>query len=54
MVFTGFRDLNRDATQRSRNALGIDSATAAERAMSFDKAERAELRRLFFEIDAIE
>jgi hypothetical protein len=54
MVFTGFRNLNRDATLHSRQTLGIDSTLADELARRFEIAERAELRRLFFEIDTID
>jgi hypothetical protein len=53
-VFTGFRDLNRNATLHSRQTRGIDSAVADELARRFEIAERAELRRLFFDIDTID
>jgi glutamate formiminotransferase len=49
-VFSGARELARRATRRSRRERGIDDYLAAERAQRFDRQERAELRRLFFDI----
>ncbi len=49
-VFCGVRDLLRRAIQRSRQERGIDEYLANERAQRFERQEREELRRLFFDI----
>lgn len=49
-VFLGARELARRVGRRSRRERGIDDHLAHERAQSFDRLERAEMRRLFFEI----
>ena len=49
-VFLGARELARRAGRRSRRERGIADHLAHERAQSFDRLERAEMRRLFFEI----
>jgi hypothetical protein len=49
-LFCGARELLRCATRRSRQERGIDDYLADERAQRFERQEREELRRLFFEM----
>ena len=49
-VFLGARELARRASRRSRRERGVDDHLADERAQRFDRLEREEMRRLFFEI----
>jgi hypothetical protein len=49
-VFCGARELSHRAARRSRQERGIDNYLADERAQRFERQEREELRRLFFDI----
>jgi hypothetical protein len=49
-IFCGARELAQRAVRRHRRERGIDSDLADQNAQRFERLEREELRRLFFDI----